>query len=308
MQNIKHFLYKKGFEFYENFDSGLISSIKIGAIFKLVIFPKTAKMLEQLLVFLYSKKHQFKVLGNLSNVLIVRDVEIPIIVTSKMKEEISIKNTLVTVSAGMLVPKFCEIMRKEGLSGIEGLIGIPASVGGAIFNNAGAFGYSISDKLVKIKVFYQGRVFELYKNEIKFSYHFSNLSGFVILEATFLFENKNEYDIIKLSNKFNYLRGKTQPSGLSLGSVFKKVGSNSAGFYIERAGLKGLRVGGIVVSCKHSNFFVNDNNGSASDFLYLMSVAKQEVENQFGVSLVPEIEKIGGFNETFSRPSHTFEI
>lgn len=308
MDKVKRFLEKNKYEFFENFDVSSISSIKIGGMLKLVVFPKTIVGLEKLLCYFFNRKIKTKVLGNLSNVLIVNNINFPIIVTSKMNEEIKIDKNLVSVSAGMLLPKFCENMRKYGLSGVEGLIGIPATVGGAIFNNAGAYGFSISDKLVKIRVFYAGKIFELLKNEIKFDYHYSNLSGFVILEATFLFENKNEYDIMNLSNEFTYLRGKTQPTGLSLGSVFKKVNSRSAGFYIERAGLKGLREGGIVVSCKHSNFFVNDKNGSVSDFLQLLSKTKAQVENQFGVCLVPEIEKVGDFNETYSRPSHTFKI
>ena len=232
----------------------------------------------------------------------------PVIVTNKMIENIEIKDKVVTVSAGVMLPKFCEKLRRYNLSGIEGLIGIPATVGGAIINNAGAYGYSISDRLVKIKVFYAGKIFYLMKNEIKFFYHHSNLYGFVILEATFLFEFKNEYDIINLSNNFNYLRGKTQPTGLSLGSVFKKVYDKSAGFYIERSGLKGFRVGGIVVSSKHSNFFINDKNGTVSDFLHLISIVKNCVENQFGVSLIPEIEKVGEFNETYSRLPYPLKI
>ena len=159
-----------------------------------------------------------------------------------------------------------------------------------------------------MKVFADGKVFNLKKQEIKFFYHHSNLDRFVILQAIFLFENKSEYDIIDLSNKFTYLRGKTQPLGLSLGSVFKKINGKSAGFYIERAGLKGFRVGGIVISNKHANFFVNDKNGSVSDFLHLVKIVQVSVEKQFGLWLIPEIEKVGDFNETFSRSSYTLKI
>ena len=175
-------------------------------------------------------------------------------------------------------------------------------------NNAGAFGYCISQYLEKIKVFADGEFFDILKTEIKFLHHYSNLKRFVILEASFLFENENEYDIINLTNKFTYLRGKTQPLGLSLGSVFKKVNGKSAGFYIERAGLKGFRIGGIMVSNKHANFFVNDKGGSVTDFLRLLGYVQVQVEKQFGVWLVPEIEKVGDFNETFSRSSHSFEV
>ncbi len=308
MNRIKEFLNKNKYEFYENFDLSEVSAIKLGMFAKCVIFPKNVWQLEKLLLWFYAKKISFKILGNLSNVLQVQTLYCPIIITSKMIEEIEFDNEKVTVSAGVMLPRFCDQLRKHELSGMEGLIGIPATIGGAIKNNAGAFGFSISDRLVKIKVFYAGKIFDIFKNEIKFMHHSSNLAGFVILDATFLFEFKNEYDIINLSNEFTYLRGKTQPSGLSLGSVFKRVNSRSAGFYIERAGLKGLREGGIVISSKHSNFFVNDKNGSVADFLHLIAKVKTQVEKQFGIELIPEIEKVGDFNETFGRPSYTFKI
>ena len=308
MDKFKQFLIDNKFEFYVNYDLSQMSSIKLGNKVKLVVFPKTLEELEKIILKLYKVKVKFKVFGNLSNVLVIDDEGVVFVINSKMNEEFKVDGNRVKVSAGVLLPKFCEMVRKNNLKGVEGLIGIPASIGGAIINNAGAFGYSIADCLEKIKVFYNGEIFDILKSEIKFLYHFSNLTRFVILEASFLFENENEYDIINLTNKFTYLRGKTQPLGLSLGSVFKKVNGKSAGFYIERAGLKGFRIGGIMVSNKHANFFVNDKGGSITDFLRLLAFVQVQVEKQFGVWLVPEIEKVGDFNETFSRPPHSFEI
>ncbi len=308
MDKFKQFLINNKFEFYIDFDISQISSMKIGKKVKLVVFPKTICEFEKLMLKIYRTKEKFKVFGNLSNVLIIDDENCVFVITSKMNEEIEIKGNEVRVSSGVLLPKFCEVVRKNGLKGIEGLIGVPASIGGAIMNNAGAFGYSISQYLEKVKVFSDGEIFDILKSEIKFMHHSSNLKRFVILEATFLFENENEYDIINLTNKFTYLRGKTQPLGLSLGSVFKKVNGKSAGFYIERSGLKGFRIGGIMVSNKHANFFVNDKGGSVTDFLRLLCYVQVQVEKQFGVWLIPEIEKVGDFNETFSRPSYSFEV
>lgn len=308
MDKLKHFLDKNKVEHYSDFDLSQISTIKLGVKAKLAIFPKNVAELEKLLLKLYTRKIKFLVMGNLSNVLVVDNTDFVFVITSKMVEKFKISGNEVVVSAGMLLPKFCEIVRKNNLKGIEGLIGIPATIGGAIKNNAGAFGYSISDKLKSIKVFLDGEIFVIFKNQIKFAHHYSNLNRFIILEATFLFENENEYDIINLTNKFTYLRGKTQPLGLSLGSVFKKVNGKSAGFYIERSGLKGFRIGGVMVSIKHANFFVNDKGGSVFDFLRLLAFVQFQVEKQFGVWLVPEIEKVGDFDETFSRPSHTFKV
>ena len=121
-------------------------------------------------------------------------------------------------------------------------------------------------------------------------------------------ENKNEYDIISLCNEYTYKRTAMQPSGFSLGSVYQKINDKSAGFYIERAGLKMTRVGGVVVSKKHANFFVNDKSGSAEDFLRLQDFVESKVSSQFGLTLVSEIEKVGEIYETSCRSSHTFEL
>ena len=307
MEKLLQFLKKLKIEYYENFDIGLLSSIKIGSKARLVVFPKNVAELEKLVRFLWTLKCDFKVIGNASNLLFVEDIYFPIIATTKMEEEIKIANNVVSVSAGVMISRLCEILKRNQLSGIEGLVGIPATVGGAIMSNAGAFGQNISDHLISVRVMKDGKVFELLKNEIKFGYHFSNLNGFIVLRASFLFENKNEYDIINLCNEFAYLRSKTQPNGLSLGSVYRKVNDRSAGFYIERAGLKGTRVGGVVVSNKHANFFVNDKASTAGDFLRLCAIVEAGVERQFGVLLIPEVEKVGNKNEVNSRLSRSFK-
>ena len=307
MERLKIFLEKNDIEFELNFDVSQISSIKLGGLLDIAIFPKSEKEFEKLLIFLYKKKFYYKVVGNVSNVLFIENIHYPVIITNKMNDKVVIDKNVVKVSAGVLVSKFCDILKKNGLSGYEGIIGIPATVGGAIINNAGAFGYSISDKLKSIKVFFNGKIFDIEKKEIKFGHHYSNLKGLIILSATFLFEFKNEYDIICLCNEFTYKRTNSQPSGLSLGSVFKQVNGKSAGFYIERAGLKNERVGGIVISSKHANFFVNDKSGSVLDFLRLLAITQNLVDKEFGVMLVPEIEKVGDKNENFSRFSYSFK-
>ena len=306
MEKIINFLDKNGIEYHYGYDVSLLSSIKLGTKQSLVIFPTNERVLIKLLSFFYSIKVQYLIFGNLSNVLFVQNLEIPIILTTKMTDEFTVDGRLVTVPAGAMLTKVCDYVRKLGLSGFEGLVGIPATIGGAIKNNAGAFGYQISDRLVSIEVFYQGKILNLKRNEIRFGHHYSDLKGFVILKATFLFENKKEYDIMKLYNEFTFKRNASQPSGFSLGSIYKKVNGKSAGFYIERSGLKGKRVGGLVVSSKHSNFFINDKNGSVSDFLRLSAMVESAVLRQFGVTLIPEIEKVeNNIDETFSRLPYT---
>ena len=308
MKKIIEFLKKNNIEYYENFNLGKISSMKIGEDSCLIIYPHTTNELKNILKMFWLSKVYYRVFGNLSNILVVEKLDYPIIVTNKIQNEIQRNGNIVTVSAGTSISKLSEFLRKNELSGIEALSGIPATIGGAIFSNAGAFGSSISDRLLCIEVFCDGKCLNLKKNEIKFGYHFSSLFGFIVLNATFFFENKKEYDIMNLFNEFTFKRNKSQPNGLSLGSVYKRVNDNSAGFYIERSGLKGLKVGGIFISNKHANFFINDGTGLVSDFLHLESLVNQKVLNQFGITLYTEIEKVGNKNETFSRFTYPFKI
>ena len=180
MKRIKDFLNKQKIEYYDNFDCSIVSSMKLGGVACLAIFPNNQKEFEKLLLFLNVIKSPFEVFGNSSNILVVKKLEYPIIFTSKMTDDILIDKSIVTVSAGVLLSRFCDVLKKNNLSGFEGLVGIPATVGGALINNAGAYGYSISDRLVKVKVFKNGKIFDLYSNEIKFGYHFSNLKGFIV--------------------------------------------------------------------------------------------------------------------------------
>lgn len=307
MDLLKNTLVQSKIDFIENFDVVEISTLKINQIIELAIFPKNTREFVKILKILYKQKQKYKVVGNASNLLFVEKISYPIIFTNKMKDEYKFDGNKVTVSAGMQISRLIEIAKRNKLGGIEGLVGIPATVGGAIFNNASAYGNSISSKLIKVSVFCDGKVYDVMANEIKFGYHFSNLKGLVLLSASFLFEKKTEYDIINLCNEYTYKRTVMQPNGFSLGSVYQKVNGKSAGFYIERAGLKQTRIGGVVVSKKHANFFVNDKQGTAEDFLKLQRLVEQKVSMQFGLTLIPEIEKVGENYENSCGPSHTFD-
>ena len=267
MDMIKLALMQSKIDFAQNFDVIEVSTIKLSQIIELAIFPRNSKELVVTLKILHKSKSLFRVVGNTSNLLFVEKIRYPIVFTNKMKDEYKIENNIVTVSVGMQLSRLIEICKRNRLGGLEQLVGIPATVGGAIFNNAGAYGNSISSRLVKITGFYSGKVIELFADEIKFGYHYSNLKGIVLLTASFWFENRDEYDIINLCNECSYKRTSMQPNGFSLGSVYQKICGKSAGFFIERVGLKLARVGGVVVSKKHANFFVNDKGGSVEDFL-----------------------------------------
>ena len=117
MNKIKQILKRNKIDFYENYDLSNLSSIKLGSVIDLVIFPKTTCEMEKLLLILFNSKVRFKVFGNLSNVLVFEKINYPVIITSKMNEELKIDGEAVEVSSGFLLPKFCEQLRKYNLSG-----------------------------------------------------------------------------------------------------------------------------------------------------------------------------------------------
>lgn len=308
MDTIKFALAQSKIDFVQNYDVVEVSTIKFSQVIDLAIFPKNVKELKFVLKLLYKQKYRFKVVGNTSNILFVGRVDYPVVFTNKMKDEYKVERNIITFSAGMQVSRMLEICKRNRLGGLEQLVGIPATIGGAIFNNAGAFGNSISSKLISVSAFYFGKVIDIPAQEIKFFYHGSNLKGIVLLTASFLFENRCEYDILSLCNEYTYKRTVMHPNGFSLGSVYQKINGKSAGFYIERAGLKEKKIGGVVVSKKHANFFVNEKAGTSLDFLKLQEFVESKVSSQFGLTLVSEIEKVGDIYETSCRSSHSHEF
>ena len=281
-------------EYKCDYDLKKLCSFGIGGIAKMVVFPKSKQELIQACSVLQNPI----VIGNGTNILFSDDVLFsPIVVTRKMTEEIVFSETTVRVSAGTSLSKLCSICAKHGLSGLENLFGIPATIGGAIIMNAGAFGSEICDTLESVLIFESGRVKEVKSQKIKFGYRYSSLQNekIVIIEATFNLK-RSDKGLIESKIKDNILwRAEHQPVGKSAGSVFKKS-EKPAGFLIEQVGLKGFKIGGAVISNKHANFIINEQNASASDVLKLITLAKHKVYTQFGILLEEEIKYIGEYN------------
>jgi UDP-N-acetylmuramate dehydrogenase len=181
---------------------------------------------------------------------------------------------------------------RQGFSGLEFASGIPATVGGAIFMNAGANGKETADCLKSV-LYFDGKRREFKKEELRFAYRtssFQKMKG-AILGATFTLQRQSEARTNQL--KIIDYRMKTQPlKEKSAGCIFRNPAHTSAGALIERCGLKGLRVGGAKVSDVHANFIVNDANASSKDVLQLIELVQERVFEQTGISLESEIRLI----------------
>lgn len=212
---------------------------------------------------------------------------------SRKFKKLSFDKNVVMAGAGCSLSQVIKNSQKRGLSDAEFLAGIPGTVGGALVMNAGIPGKNISDLVEDIDIMdYNGNIKNLTANKVKFGYRKSNLSGYIILSASFRL-SRNRKAGIQSAIK-NYLDNRKDKQELSLpsaGCVFKNHSSmGPAGRLIDLCGLKGRRFGGACVSQKHANFIVNEGNATANDVSALMGIIKEEVKNKFKVILKPEIK------------------
>ncbi|MCH7819419.1 MAG: UDP-N-acetylmuramate dehydrogenase [Candidatus Marinimicrobia bacterium] len=216
---------------------------------------------------------------------------------------IEVKGNIVKAESGVSLAKFVATCRKHNLAGVEKLAGIPGSLGGALFMNAGAFGSEISQKLKSLTLLLEdGEFVELRAIELQFEYRESNLpEGAIILESEFELELvEDASELYGNSREIVKERNTKQPVTLpSTGSIFKNPAEgDSAGKLIEDAGLKGTRAGGAIISDKHANFILNSGNAKAEDVMHLIALAQKTVQDKFGVELELELQLVG-FEEWF---------
>lgn len=210
-------------------------------------------------------------------------------------EKFSIGGNRVTVGAGVKLNNLVEKLAKRGLAGLEFASGIPGSIGGAIVTNAGTKMGWIGDVVREIKIFSDGKVKILTKEEIDFSYRHCKLPDrAIILEVKLGLKNGKKSDIINKIKKSLKERKKNQPvSTLNAGCVFRNPERGEAGKLIETAGLKGARFGDAEVSKKHANFIVNCGKAKAKDVYNLIEKIRKTVKEKFDVDLELELRIVG---------------
>lgn len=272
-------------------------SLRIGGISDITIFPDETNIGEVIRI-LVDNNIPYVIVGFGTNILIRdRGIEGVTIFTKKINKIIDDSSSReIYAQAGCSLQGIINLCIEKGLSGIEGLAGVPGSLGGAIAGNAGSFGYEIKDVIKSIDILIQeGGIRTLMADQIVFSYRKANIPvGSVILSARLRFKEDEPNEVKKRVSEFIREKKSRQPvSKLSAGCVFKNPGNIPAGKLIDEAGCKGMRVGGIEVSSLHANFFVNTGGGTAEDFLMLMDKVSKRVKDRFGIVLEPEIQIYG---------------
>lgn len=282
----------------KDFDIKRLTTFKIGGKIKEVFFPQSLEEFEQIL----KENKDIKVFGNLSNTLISSDgYNGKIVLTTKMNN-IKIDETKVVADAGVKGPKLSQEVYKNGLSGLEFMIGFPGSIGGEVCMNASANKQAISDTLTSVICYSKDKgLVKFSKDEMEFAYRTSRCQceDLIVLQAEFILSKKNKDEIQSQMESNLEFRKAHQPS-LSLpncGSIFKNPQGDSAGRLLETIGAKELTVGGVKVWENHANFIVNANSGTSLDVITLMHTMYKKVKEKYNIELEPEIRFLGGNNE-----------
>ncbi len=237
------------------------------------------------------------VLGNLSNTLVLDGgIDGTVIITTKLNS-VSVNGNTVTAAAGASLTSVAVAARDASLAGCEFLYGIPGTVGGGVFMNAGAYGGEIADIIENAVVFTpDGKVTTLSKDDLDLGYRTSKLQStrYILLSAAFSLQSGNKEIISSAMDDLMNRRMTTQPLDKpSCGSTFKRPAGNFAGKLISDCGLKGMSVGGAQVSEKHAGFIVNSGGATSRDILDLVQLVKKTVFEKTGVLLEEEIRIIG---------------
>ena len=269
------------------------SSFRTGGKAAKIIFPESTEEFVTAL----RENPGAAVLGNLSNTLVLDGgIDGTVIITTKLNS-VSVNGNTVTAAAGASLTSVAIAARDASLAGCEFLYGIPGTVGGGVFMNAGAYGGEIADIIENAVVFTpDGKVTTLSKDDLDLGYRTSKLQStrYILLSAAFSLQSGNKEVISSAMDDLMNRRMTTQPLDKpSCGSTFKRPAGNFAGKLISDCGLKGMSVGGAQVSEKHAGFIVNSGGATSRDILDLVQLVKKTVFEKTGVLLEEEIRIIG---------------
>ena len=276
------------------------TSFKTGGPAELYI---TAKNIEQVQgVLNYSKKNNIKlyIIGNGSN-LLVSDQGVKGIVLKILLENIQKKkkkdNVIVIAGAGVKTMALAQMLKQKGITGFEELSGVPGTIGGANYMNAGAYGKEMKDIILETKVLNKqtGNIEVLRNEEQQLEYRSSIFKNnkYIIIETKLCLRKGNQDKIQEKMNEYSNQRKEKQPLEYpSAGSTFKRGNGFITAKLIDECGLKGYQIGGAQISEKHAGFIINKNNATSKDILDLIQYTKKKVFEKFGVQIEEEVEII----------------
>ena len=270
---------------------------KVGGPVDILLNPSSVNQIKSTLQICKENSIPFYVIGNGSN-LLVKDGGIRGVVIKLCNlDNITVNGNEIEAESGALLKDVSKKAVENSLTGFEFACGIPGSVGGAVFMNAGAYDGEIKNVIKEATVIDKdGNILTLSKDELELGYRTSSVmkNNYIVLSAVFDLNDGEQNKVIERVNELTSKREEKQPLEYpSAGSTFKRPEGYFAGKLIQDAGLKGFSIGGAAVSEKHSGFVINKGGATAKDILDLIAHIQNEVKKQFGVDLHPEVRIIG---------------
>ena len=274
------------------------TSFHIGGPADVLIIPADLEDIRKVLRIAHEEQVPVSVIGNGSN-LLVRDKGIRGIVLklgNALKHWEQNGDTFV-FDSGISLAQCCRIIGEAGYTGMEFAVGIPGSLGGAVFMNAGAYDGEMKNTVVSVQVMTRsGLIKTLCRDDLDFSYRHSSLQGSddIVLKVTLQVRNGDKASIQAKMDDFSQRRISKQPLDIpSAGSTFKRPEGRFVGQMVEQSGLKGFRIGGAEVSVKHAGFIVNADHATAADVLQLIEYIRKRILEDYNVTLIPEVLVLG---------------
>ena len=289
-----------GITILENYSMSLKTGYPVGGPADYFVTVYSVKALKDVVELCVEKGVSYKILGNGTNVVFSDKGYKGVVISVKGLNTISHNNGIITAMCGVSLCDLVLFSAEYNLYGAETLIGIPATVGGAVVMNAGAFGKSISQFVSGVTTIKDGKLKYYHNHDCNFEYRQSVFLGNnePIVSVDFIFEKQTlptTYQIEDIIERCKQRRMSNQPTGRSCGCIFKNPQGDYAGRIIESANLKGQSVGLATVSQKHANFIIVQKGATAQQIYQLVQLIKQRVKNEFGISLVEEVEFVGEF-------------
>ncbi|SRR6056297_138082 len=275
------------------------TTFNVGGPADIFLIPQNEDSLRELTKIINKVDKRHFVLGKGSNIIVGDKGYRGIIIYTGHLNEISVKGNKILAQSGATLKDIAEVAKENSLTGFEFASGIPGSLGGAVFMNAGAYGGEMNDVIKEVSAFDEnGHKVVLPKNKLKLSYRNSIFqdNNYIIFDALLKLQKGKKDKIIAKMNELNQKRENKQPLEYpSAGSSFKRPEGHYTGPLIEKADMKGYQIGGAQVSKKHAGFIVNKGNATAKDIVTLIQKIQKEVYKISGVKLKPEPKFLGEF-------------
>lgn len=291
---IKSFLQSHG-EYYDDKYFKDLTTLKMGGHIKHFVMVNSIDDLIEVVAFLKTKRIPFKVLGNGSNLVCGESEYDGVVISLKKLNSYEINNDEVYVEAGFMAPALSSILAKQGLSCLEFASGIPGTIGGLVYMNAGAYRASMADIVNEVLILKDDELLWFNNEDMNFSYRHSILHDhprWVVVAAKLKLIRKPSEEIEDLMADRLSRRKMTQPlDKASAGSCFRNPDDGFAWKLIDGIGYRGYHINDVYVSDKHSNFIINDGQGKADEYLEIAYQIQDKVKEKYNIKLVMEVEK-----------------